>query len=64
MLTLAVLVAMVLLDKLRIHIHDPQAASSSVALGKGIDSAEVVPLHFLFAIHLLLVPEQDRSLLE
>ena len=63
MLTLAALVAMVLLDKVRIHIHNPQAASSSAALDKGIDLAAVVPLHFLFAIHLLLLPEQRRSLL-
>lgn len=63
MLTLAVLVTMVLLDKVRIHIHNPQAASSSAALDKGIDLAEVVPLHFLFAMYLLLLPEQGRSLL-
>ena len=55
---------MVLLDKvhIHIHIHNPQAASSSAALGKDIDQVEVVPLHFLFAIHLLLLPEQGRSL--
>ena len=63
MLTLAALVAMVPLDKVRIHIHNPQAASSSAALDKGIDPAEVVPLHFLFVILLLLLPEQGRSLL-
>ena len=62
MLTLAALVAMVLLDKVRIHNHNPQAASSSAALDKGIDPAEVVPLHFLFAIRLLLLPKQCRSL--
>ena len=63
MLTLVALVAMVLPDKVRIHIHNPQAASSSAAFDKGIDPAEVVPRHRLFAIHLLLLPEQGRSLL-
>lgn len=63
MLTLAALVAMVLLDKVRTHIHTLQVASSSAALDKGTGSAEVVPLHFLFVTHLLLLPEQRRSLL-
>lgn len=63
MLTLAVLVTMALLDKVRTRIHSLQIALSSAVLGKGIGSAEVVPLHFLFAVHLLLLPVQRRSLL-
>ena len=52
---------MTLLDK--VHIHNLQIALSSAALGRGIGSAEVEPLQFLFAIHLLLSPEQRQSLL-
>lgn len=54
---------MVLPDKIRTHIHTLQVASSSAALDTGIGSAEVVPLHSLFVIHLLLLPEQRQSLL-
>lgn len=63
MLTLAALVTMARLDKVRTHIHSPQIAWSSAVLGKGIGSADVVPLHFQFAVHLLLLPGQLRSLL-
>lgn len=55
--------AMVLLDKVRTHIHTLQVASPSAALDEGIGSAVVVPLHSLFVIHLLLLLEQRRSLL-
>ena len=63
MLTLVALVAMVLLDKVRKHIHTLKVASSSAALDEGIGSAVVVPLHSLFVIHLPLLLEQRRSLL-
>lgn len=63
MLTLAALVTMALLDKVRTRNHCLQIALSSAVLGKGIGSAEVVPLHSLFAVHLLLSSGQRRSLL-
>lgn len=62
-LTLAVLVAMILLDRARIHIRFLQVALPSAALGKGIGSAEVAPLHFHFVVHLLLLIERHQSLL-
>ena len=63
MLTLAALVAMILLDKAHSHIHSLQVALLSAALDRDIGSAEVVPVHFLVVIHLLPLLKQYRSLL-
>ena len=55
---------MVRLDEVHNHIQTLGIASSSAALDRGIGSAEVVPPHSLFVVHLLLLSEQRRFLLE
>lgn len=63
MLTPVAFVATPLLDTARNHIHTLRLASSSAVLDKGIGSGEVEALHSLLVMHLLLLPEQCRSLL-